>query len=74
MLEEQRENFVAAVRKRKMLAVTKVKMSGSKKKKSELEFVRHFLHKPLTRKFLEVSLLAKQRQRKCAARAELIFC
>ena len=50
LLEEQRENFVAAARKWKILAA------------------------PLTRKFLEVSRCsAKQRQRKCAARADLIF-
>ena len=45
LLEEQHENFVAAVRKWEMLAATKVKMSGSEKKKSEREHVRHFLHK-----------------------------
>ena len=33
LLEEQHENFVAAVRKWEMLAATKVKMSGSEKKK-----------------------------------------
>ena len=32
MLEEQHENFVAAVRKWEMLAATKVKMSVSEKK------------------------------------------
>ena len=53
----------------------KEKMSGSEKK-SEREHVRHFLQK----KFLEVSRCgrAKQRQRnvqkKCAARARLLFC
>ena len=46
MLEEQHENFVAAVRKRELLvATTTMKMSGSEKKRSELEHVRHFLHK-----------------------------
>ena len=44
LLEEPHENFVAAVRKREMLAVIKVKMSGSEKN-SEQEHVRHFLHK-----------------------------
>ena len=45
MLEEQHENFVAAVRKRELLvATTTMKMSGSEKK-SELEHKRHFLHK-----------------------------
>ena len=32
MLEEQHENFAAAVRKREMLAATKAKMSGIEKK------------------------------------------
>ena len=32
MLEEQHENFVAAVGKQEKLAATKVKMSGSEKK------------------------------------------
>jgi len=31
-LEEKHENFIAAVRKREMLAATMVKMSGSEKK------------------------------------------
>ena len=35
-----------------MLAANNVKMSGSEKK-SEQERVRHFLHKRVTRKFLE---------------------
>ena len=49
-------------------------------KKSEQEQVQHFLHKNVTKKFLEVSRCsrAKQRQRnvqkKCAARAKLLFC
>ena len=46
-------------------------------KKSEQERIQHFLHKPVTRTFLEVSRChcAKQRQRndkkKCAARTKL---
>ena len=50
----------------------KVKISGSEKKVNE--------KKPVTKKFLEVSRCsrAKQRQRnvqkKCAARAKLLFC
>ena len=53
----------------------KEKMSGSDKK-SEREHVRHFLHKKVS----DVSRCgrAKQRQRnvqkKCAARAKLLFC
>ena len=52
----------------------KVKMSSS-----EREHVRHFLHKRVTKKFLEVSSCsrAKQRQRNvqkyCAARAKLLL-
>ena len=46
LLEEQHENFVAAVRKWEMIAATKVKMSDSeKKKKSQQEHLRHFLQK-----------------------------
>ena len=30
-MEEKHENFIAAVRKREMLAASKVKMSGSEK-------------------------------------------
>ena len=52
LLEEQRENFVAVVRKREMLAATKVKMSGSEKIS-------------VTRKFLEVSLCSRAKQRQC---------
>ena len=44
MLQEQHENF-AAVRKWKLLAATKLKMSGSEKKTSEQEHVPHFLPK-----------------------------
>ena len=51
-------------------------MSGSEKK-SEQEFVRHFLHKPFTRKFLEVSRCsrAKQRQKQlcCTCRVDLLL-
>ena len=43
-MEEQHENFVAAVRKWEMLAVIKVKMSGSENS-GEQQHVRHFLHK-----------------------------
>ena len=64
LLEEQRENFVAVVRKREMLAATKVKMSGNEKI-SEQEHVRQFLHKRVTRKFLEVSLCSRAKQRQC---------
>ena len=34
-LEEKLVNFIAVVRKREMLAATKVKVSGSEKKKKE---------------------------------------
>ena len=62
-----------------MLAVTKVKMSGSEKK-SEQEHVRHFLRKTCN---WEVSgsftlywckTKAKKRQKECAAGAKLLFC
>ena len=79
LLEEQHENFVAAVRKLEMIAATKVKMSDSEKKvnKNTNDISSK---KRVTRKFLEVSRCsrAKQRQRnvqkKCAARAKLLFC
>ena len=48
LLEKQHDNFVAAVRKWEMLAVTKVKVSGSEKKGNMQEHVRHFLHKTCT--------------------------
>ena len=46
-LEEKLVNFIALVRKREILAATKVKMSGSetKKKGSEQEHMRYLLHK-----------------------------
>ena len=47
-----------------MLAATKVKMSGSENK-GEQEHVRQFLHKRVTRKFLEVSLCSRAKQRQC---------
>ena len=43
-LEEEHENFIAAVRKWEMLAATQVKMSGSVKK-NEQEHIQHVLHK-----------------------------
>ena len=57
----------------------KVKMSGSEKKVNEKTYD-FFSIKRVTKKFLEVSCCsrAKQRQRnvqkKCAARAKLLFC
>ena len=63
----------------KMLAATKVKMSGSEKKVNRNTYNISSI-KRLTRKFLEVSRYsrAEQRQRnvykKCAACAKLFFC
>ena len=47
LLEEQHENFLAAVRKWEILAATKVKMSNLNEqlKKSDEQQARHFLHK-----------------------------
>ena len=79
LLEEQHENFIAAVRKWEMLAATRVKMSGSQKKVNRTTYNISSI-KSVTRKFLEVSRCsrAKQRQRsvqkKCAARAKMFFC
>ena len=67
LLEEQHENFVAAVTKWEMLAATnaiKGKMSGSEKKVNEKTYGISSI-KRVTKKFLEVSRCsgAKQRQR-----------
>ena len=62
-----------------MLAATKVKMSGSGKKVNKNTHDSSSI-KRVTKTFLEVSRCsrAKQRQRnvqkKCAARAKLLFC
>ena len=78
-VEERHENFVAAVRKWEMLPATKVKMSGSEKELIKNTYDISF-SKRVTTKFLEVSRCGrtKQRQRnvqkKCAARAKLLFC
>ena len=66
MLEEQHENFVAQVRKREMLAATKVKMSSSEKKRTGTRTTFDISSiKRVTRKFMEVlpCSRAKQRQR-----------
>ena len=76
-LEEQHENFVAAVTNASGHQC-KVKMSGSEKKVNENTYV-IFYKKRVTKKFLEFSRcsLAKQWhsnvQKKCAARAKLLF-
>ena len=64
MLEEQQKHFVAAVRKLRMLAAIKVKMSNSEKKVNKNTYDISSI-KRVTRKFLEVSCCsrAKQRQR-----------
>ena len=61
LLEEQHENFLAAVRKWEILAATKVKMSEWKKvnnNKYDISSV-----KRVTRKFLEVSRCGRSKQR-----------
>ena len=76
MLEEQHE------KEKEAPAVTKVKMSGSEKKKSEQEHVLHFLHKTGNQrkpgsfwKFYVVVVQnnGKKCTKKCAARAKLLF-
>ena len=80
MLEGQHEKFVAAVRKREILAATKVKMSRSEKKKKNKNTYDISFIKRVTRTFLELSRCsrAKQGQRnvqkKRNARSELLFC
>ena len=60
-LEEQHENFIAAVRKWQILAAARVKMSGIKKR-----FYRNTYNissiKRVTRKFLEVSRCSRAKQ------------
>ena len=51
-MEEQHENFVAAGRKSEKLAATKVKMSGSEKKKVNKNTYDISSIKRVTRKFL----------------------
>ena len=78
MLEKQHENFVAAVRKWEMLAVTTLKVSGCEKKGDTNTYDISSI-KRVTRKFLGVLRCsrAKQQQRnvqkKCAARARLLI-
>ena len=81
LLEEQHENFVAAVTKWEMLAATNARWKLAAVKKSEQEHVYEISPiKLVTKKFLEVSRCshAKQRQRnvqkKCAARAAQTYC
>ena len=63
----------------RILGATRVKMSDSEKK-SEQEHVRHFLHKTCTREVSESFTLhsckttAENVQKKCSARAKLLFC
>ena len=77
LLEEQHENFVAVVTNA-CGHQCKVKMSGIEKVNEKTYDV--FSKNCVTEKFLEVSRRsrAKQRQRniqkKCAARAKLLFC
>ena len=77
-LEEKHENFIAGVRKWEMLAATKVKMSGSEKKNSELEHIQTYNISPIkcvTRKFYVVVVQnnSKKCTKKCAASAKLFF-
>ena len=51
MLEEDHENFVAAVTKREMLAATNARRECPAVKKKEREHVRHFLHKKVSGSF-----------------------
>ena len=81
LLEEQHENFVAAMKKWEMLAATNArwKSAAIKWKKVNGNTYDISFIKRVTKKFLEVSRCsrAKQRQRnsqkKCAARAKLLL-
>ena len=82
LFEDQHENFVAAVRKWEMLADTKQMQGENERQWKKMNENRYDISsiKSVTKKFLEVSRCsrAKQRQRnvqkKCAARAKLLFC
>ena len=83
LLEEQHENFVTAVTKWELLAATNARWKWAAVKKKVNEKTNDISSIKLvtkSKKFLEVSLCgrAKQRQRnvqkKCAARAKLLFC
>ena len=77
LLEEQHENYLAALRKWEILAAAKVEVSEWKKVTSNRYNISSI--KRVTGKFLDVSRCgrAKQRQRnpqkKCATRAKLFF-
>ena len=58
-MEEKHENFIAVVRKWKMLAATNVKMSGSEKKVNRNTYNISSI-KRLTGKFLEVSRYSRR--------------
>ena len=80
LLEEQHENFVAAVTKWEMLAATSAKWKWAAVKKKVNGNTRNISSiKRVTNRFLEVSRCsrAKQRQRnvqeECAARAKLLL-
>ena len=79
MLEGQHEKFVAAVRKREILAATKVKMSRSEKKRNKNTYDISFI-KRVTRTFLELSRCSRAKpgqrnvQKKRDARSKLLFC
>ena len=60
-MEGQHEKFVAAVRKREILAATKVKMSRSEKKKNKNTYDISFI-KRVTRTFLELSRCSRAKQ------------
>ena len=68
LLEEQHENFVAAVAKWEMLAATNARWKWAAVKKSEREHILYYIStkKRVTKKFLEISRCscAKQWQRK----------
>ena len=68
-MEGQHEKFVAAVRKREILAATKVKMSRSEKKRNKNTYDISFI-KRVTRTFLELSRCSRANQaKKCTKKA-----
>ena len=72
--EEQHENFVAVVRKRKMLTGSKVKMgTGIQATKFFVSAYNIFSIKRVTWKFIFATTAAQKCTKKCPADAQLFF-
>ena len=82
LLEEQHENFLAAVTKWEMLAATNQMQGESKRQWKKVNENTYDISpiKSVTKKFLEVSRCGRSNngkemyKKKCAAREKLLFC